>query len=121
VHNTSLTYLSHASGGVRPSHHILAGTRIGSVRRYDTRIARKPVADWQHVGRVGGVQRVQRGNFEQLVRTSLEIVFVTRAYYYSEAFIADHGGNLVALDLRTGRVLYAYAGTWFAIGVLSFS
>ena len=33
-------------------------------------------------------------------------------YCFSEAFIADHGGNLVALDLRTGRVLYTYAGLY---------
>ena len=65
VHNTSLAFLPLISDGVGPSHHIIAGTRLGSVRRYDTRVARKPVADWKDIGRIGGVKTVQRGNFEQ--------------------------------------------------------
>jgi len=65
VHNTSLTFLAPVSGGPGPAHHILAGTRLGSVRRYDTRAARKPVADWKGVGKVGGIRKVQRGNSEQ--------------------------------------------------------
>ncbi|KAF8590577.1 hypothetical protein K439DRAFT_1644695 [Ramaria rubella] len=97
VHNTSLAYIHPSSGETGSSHHILAGTRIGSLRRYDTRAARKPVADWNDIGKVGGIQKVQCGNFEY------------------EAFIADYGSNLVALDLRTGRILYAYNGLAGAI------
>lgn len=64
MHNTSLTFLPHMSGRAGSSHHLLAGTRLGSVRRYDTRVARKPVADWKDIGKVGGVQKVQHGNLE---------------------------------------------------------
>lgn len=71
VHNTSLAFLPHVSGK-SGTNHIIAGTRLGSVRRYDTRVARKPVADWKDVGRVGGVKKVQSGNFEQWVYNSLE-------------------------------------------------
>ncbi|KIJ44106.1 hypothetical protein M422DRAFT_228749 [Sphaerobolus stellatus SS14] len=91
VHNTSLTFLS-TSGTKGPGHHILAGSRLGSVRRYDTRAARRPVADWKDIAKVGGVKTVQRGNREH------------------EAFVSDHGSNLSALDLRTGRIMYTYSG-----------
>lgn len=64
VHNTCLAFLP-TSPTSKGTHHILAGTLIGSIRRYDTRAAKKPVADWKDVGKIGGVKKVQRGNNEQ--------------------------------------------------------
>jgi ribosome biogenesis protein NSA1 len=69
VQITSLTYLS-SSPSAGP-HHLLTGTQIGSVRRYDTRAARRPVSDWQNVGKVGGVKVVEKGLSEQFVSPSL--------------------------------------------------
>ncbi|KII88580.1 hypothetical protein PLICRDRAFT_629267 [Plicaturopsis crispa FD-325 SS-3] len=90
VHNTSLTFLGpHASSS---HHHLLAGTRLGDVRRYDTRAARKPVSDWHGIGKIGGINAVAKGMSEH------------------EVFVADHGCNLFALDLRTGRTIYGYKG-----------
>ncbi|KAF8522312.1 hypothetical protein BU17DRAFT_87400 [Hysterangium stoloniferum] len=97
VHNTTLTYLQSNYGEKGSSQHILAGTRLGSLRRYDTRTARKPVSDWREITRVGGVKKVRQGNSEH------------------EVYAADHGSNLLALDLRTGRVLYNYSGLAGAI------
>jgi ribosome biogenesis protein NSA1 len=58
VHNTCLTYLS------TTSQQLLAGTQRGDIRRYDTRAARKPVAEWKQIvpaaashSGVGGVQK----------------------------------------------------------------
>ncbi|KAH9934804.1 uncharacterized protein B0H18DRAFT_1082581 [Fomitopsis serialis] len=74
-------------------HHLLAGTHHGHVRRYDTRAARRPVADWKGIGKVGGVRMVEKGLAEH------------------EAFVSDNGSNLFALDLRNGRVIYGYKST----------
>ncbi|KAF7967689.1 hypothetical protein HWV62_33385 [Athelia sp. TMB] len=84
---TSLTYLS-------PSNHhgLLTGTHMGSVRRYDTRAARRPVADWKDVGKVGGVKNVEKGFAEH------------------EVFVTDNGSNLFSLDLRNGTILCGYKG-----------
>lgn len=64
VHNTSLAFLA---DNTSPSsgHHLLTGTQIGNVRRYDTRAARKPVADWTGIVKAGGVKRVENGVQEQ--------------------------------------------------------
>lgn len=62
---SSLTYLSSPSSATH--HHILTGTQLGDVRRYDTRAARRPVADWKGVGKVGGVKVVEKGLAEQCV------------------------------------------------------
>ncbi|THH13434.1 hypothetical protein EW146_g6788 [Bondarzewia mesenterica] len=50
VHNTCLTFLK--SSASASSHHLLVGTLFGNVRRYDTRSARRPVADWQKVAKL---------------------------------------------------------------------
>ncbi|CCL99152.1 uncharacterized protein FIBRA_01167 [Fibroporia radiculosa] len=90
VKNTSLAYLQPAGS---TSHcHILAGTQQGNVRRYDTRAARRPVADWKGIAKIGGISTIEKGHDEH------------------EAFVADHGCNLFALDLRNGRVSYGYRG-----------
>ncbi|ESK96927.1 hypothetical protein Moror_6505 [Moniliophthora roreri MCA 2997] len=70
----------------------LVGTQLGSMRRYDTRAARRPVADWNDVARVGGVKAIECGLNEH------------------EAFVSDGGSNLFSLDLRNGRISYAYKG-----------
>lgn len=64
VHNTSLAFLD-AGLNTGPGHHLLAGTQIGHVRRYDTRTARKPVADWNGIVKAGGVKKVEAGLREQ--------------------------------------------------------
>ncbi|TRM57579.1 hypothetical protein BD626DRAFT_514348 [Schizophyllum amplum] len=58
VHNTSLTFISSTTTSV---HDIAVGTQLGHVRRYDTRSARRPVADWEKVAKIGGVKEVQKG------------------------------------------------------------
>ncbi|KAG5646641.1 hypothetical protein DXG03_002631 [Asterophora parasitica] len=84
---TSLAYLAPSSA----SHHVAAGTELGFVRRYDTRTALRPVADWK-VGKVGGIRSLEKGLSEH------------------EVFVSDHGSNLYAVDLRNGQVAYGYKG-----------
>jgi hypothetical protein len=62
---TSLTYLSPSAS--TSHHHILTGTQLGDVRRYDTRAARRPTADWKGIGKIGGVKVVEKGLEEQSV------------------------------------------------------
>jgi len=90
VHNTCLTYVSSSGPSNQPQ--ILAGTRFGDLRRYDTRSGRRPVSDFKSVGKVGGVKSVEHGTSEH------------------EAFVSDQGTNVFALDLRTGRVTCGYKG-----------
>jgi len=87
---TSLTYICPSQSMTQ--HHLLAGTQLGDLRRYDTRAARRPVAIWNDVGKVGGVKVVEKGFAEH------------------EAFICDNGGNLCSVDLRTGGIVYGYKG-----------
>ncbi|KAK7467089.1 hypothetical protein VKT23_004149 [Stygiomarasmius scandens] len=82
---TSLTYLS-------SDNHLLTGTQLGDVRRYDTRAARRPVTEWKSVAKLGGVKTVERGLNEH------------------EVFVSDGGTSLYSLDLRNGRTLYGYKG-----------
>ncbi|OCB84086.1 hypothetical protein A7U60_g8758 [Sanghuangporus baumii] len=89
IHITSLSYLSSSSvgaGGV----HLVSGTEGGDVRRYDTRAARRPIANWTSVAKVGGIGLVRAGLSEH------------------ELFVADNGTSLSALDLRNGRTIYSY-------------
>lgn len=68
VHNTSLVFLSSDHGeskGSSGSAHLLAGTHHGAVRRYDTRAARRPVANWKDIVKNGPVRAVQVGFHEQ--------------------------------------------------------
>ncbi|KZT69002.1 hypothetical protein DAEQUDRAFT_298805 [Daedalea quercina L-15889] len=99
VHNTSLTYLQPSPS--TSQHHLLAGTHYGHVRRYDTRAARRPVADWKGIGKVGGVRTVEKGFAEH------------------EVFVSDNGSNLFALDLRNGQVIYGYKGLAGAVSSLA--
>ncbi|KAG1756299.1 uncharacterized protein EDB91DRAFT_1091781 [Suillus paluster] len=70
VHNTCLTYLSPSTSASQQ--HLLAGTRLGDMRRYDTRAGRRPVAVFKGIGKVGGVKTIEKGFSEH------------------EAFVSDH-------------------------------
>ncbi|KAI0302244.1 hypothetical protein BC826DRAFT_987995 [Russula brevipes] len=91
VHNTCLTYLSSTT-----SQQLLAGTQRGDIRRYDTRAARKPVAEWKQIvpaaASHSGVGGVQKG------------------FHDNEVFVSDQKSNLFAVDTRNGRVVYGYKG-----------
>ncbi|KAI0736961.1 hypothetical protein C8Q72DRAFT_34813 [Fomitopsis betulina] len=99
VHNTSLTYLQPSASASQ--HHLLVGTHYGHVRRYDTRAARRPVAEWKGIGKVGGIRTVEKGLMQH------------------EAFVSDNGSNLFALDLRNGRVAYGYKSIAGAVSSLA--
>lgn len=99
VHNTCLTYIS--PSGSTGQQHLLAGTRFGDVRRYDTRAGRRPVSDFKGIGKIGGVRTIGRGFSEH------------------EAFVSDQGSSLFALDLRNGGILYSYKGISAAVTSVS--
>ncbi|KAI0934403.1 hypothetical protein AcW1_005938 [Taiwanofungus camphoratus] len=99
VHVTALSYLQPSTSSSH--HHLLAGTQLGNVRRYDSRSARRPVADWKNVCKIGGVSHIEKGLAEH------------------EVFVADNGCNVFALDLRTGRVAYGYKGLSGAVTSLA--
>ena len=63
MRNTSLAYLQ--SSSTASQQHVLVGTQLGDVRRYDTRAARRPVANWTGVAKVGGIGLVENGAHEQ--------------------------------------------------------
>lgn len=71
IHITSLSYLSSPSS--KSYAHIATGTLLGDVRRYDTRAARKPVANWKSIGKNGGVSVVQSGRGEKCVRHIISV------------------------------------------------
>ncbi|KIJ69458.1 hypothetical protein HYDPIDRAFT_79428, partial [Hydnomerulius pinastri MD-312] len=91
VHNTCLTYVSPSSSAASQQQ-LLVGTRLGDLRRYDTRAGRRPVNDFKGVGKVGGVRSVEKGLSEH------------------EAFVSDQGTNLFSVDLRNGGIVYGYKG-----------
>ena len=62
IHIKSLAYLP---GSTPNSAQIVTGTETGDVRRYDSRAARRPVANWTEIGKIGGVGVVQPGAHEQ--------------------------------------------------------
>jgi ribosome biogenesis protein NSA1 len=49
----------------------VTGTQDGDVRRYDTRAARRPVANWKGLAKSGSVRRVEKGLSEQYVNSML--------------------------------------------------
>ncbi|OJT15748.1 WD repeat-containing protein 74 [Trametes pubescens] len=99
VHNTALTYLQPSTSAVQQ--HLLVGTANGGIRRYDTRAARRPVADWKGIGKTGGVSTVEKG------------------FNDHEVFVADRGCLLAALDLRNGRTIYSYKGLAGAVSSIA--
>lgn len=118
VYNTCLTHLnpSPSTSTSQQSHHIATGTQFGSVRRYDTRSARRPVADWNGVAKMGGIRAVAKGLNEQFVQfffyVDSMVPSILTCFYcrQSELFVADQGCNLFSLDLRNGSVVYGYKG-----------
>ncbi|KAH7930829.1 hypothetical protein BV22DRAFT_1190936 [Leucogyrophana mollusca] len=90
VHNTCLTYLYPSPQDT--AQHLLAGTRLGDVRRYDTRAGKRPIADWRGIGKEGGVRAVEKGFREH------------------ELFVSDQASHMFALDLRNGGIAYGYKG-----------
>ncbi|KAF6765160.1 WD40-repeat-containing domain protein [Ephemerocybe angulata] len=98
VRITSLSFLPNSGSG----HSLVTGTLGNDVRRYDTRAARRPVADWK-VGKVGGIKTLQAGLNEH------------------ELFVSDQGTNLYAVDLRNGQILYGYPGIAGAVTSIAVS
>ncbi|KAF5391308.1 hypothetical protein D9757_001933 [Collybiopsis confluens] len=92
---TTLTYLSPSSG----SRHLLTGTQLGSVQRYDTRTA-KSVSDWK-ISKVGGIEALEQG------------------FNPYEIFVSDSESNLFSLDSRTGHICYKYKGLAGAVTSLA--
>ena len=64
VHVTSLSYLPSPTQG-HPTTHLIAGTNDGHLRRYDTRAARRPVADWRSIAKAGAIKVVEDGHAEK--------------------------------------------------------
>ncbi|KAI0273394.1 hypothetical protein BC834DRAFT_928522 [Gloeopeniophorella convolvens] len=95
VHNTCLAHL-----GAAPQH-LLAGTQRGDVRRYDTRAARRPVAEWAQLAKGSGIGAVAAG------------------FHEHEVFVADQTSGLFAVDTRNGRVVYGYKGLAGAITAMA--
>lgn len=59
---TSLAYITSSLA----SNHLVTGTDIGHIHRYDTRAARRPVFDWK-ISKTGGVRTIEKGLHEQCV------------------------------------------------------
>ncbi|KAG9099781.1 hypothetical protein FRC06_004851 [Ceratobasidium sp. 370] len=111
VHITSLAFLRTPalSESQQPDFHIVTGNKSGAVRRFDTRTARRPVANWENIARLGGIKGVECGRNEQYVVGGTAKAQVTDVLY-SEIFVSDNGSNLSALDDRTGKICYSYKG-----------
>ncbi|KAI5122941.1 hypothetical protein M0805_006823 [Coniferiporia weirii] len=103
IHITALTHLSSMPSGISAGAdvHLVTGTLAGDIRRYDTRAARKPVANWTGIGKNCSISVIQAGLSEH------------------ELFVADNGTNLSALDLRNGRTIYSYKKLQGAVTALS--
>lgn len=63
VHNTALTFLQPSASAAHQ--HLLVGTANGSIRRYDTRAARRPVSDWTVIAKSVGISTVETSLHEQ--------------------------------------------------------
>ena len=62
---TTLSYL-YTNGDAQTQ--LVVGMASGDLRRYDTRAARKPVADWKAIDKMKSIKVVQSGRNEQYVR-----------------------------------------------------
>lgn len=110
VRNTAFSFLNNSTSSSQ--HHIVVGTQLGDVRRYDTRTARRPVSNWVGISKVGGVGVVENGSTEKSVFLLLRLRLRTHDSHVhpSELFVADKGCNLLSLDLRNGKISYSYKG-----------
>ena len=57
---TSLSYLD-----PHFAHQLIAGTEFGDLRHYDTRAARRPVADYKGLAKVSGIKVIKTGPQEK--------------------------------------------------------
>ena len=103
VHITALSYL-HSQSPASP--HLVTGTYDGHIRRYDTRVARKPVANLSDLKTTGSVNAVREGGEQSVFAFSLYPEILNQRV--SELFVSDSGSSLFALDLRNGHKIYAY-------------
>lgn len=101
---SSLTYLSSSV-----THHLLTGTQLGDVRRYDTRAARRPVSDWK-IGKGASISVVEKGIPEQYVMCLRSRQRSHPSSCSSELYVGNHTCDLFAIDLRNGRTMYRYTG-----------
>ncbi|KAJ1310166.1 hypothetical protein OPQ81_006910 [Rhizoctonia solani] len=93
VHITSLSFVQGSEfTDQQASFHIVTGNKNGSLRRFDTRAARRPVGNWENIAKVGGIRNVEPGRNEY------------------ELFVSDNGSNLSSIDVRNGKICYSYRG-----------
>ncbi|CAE7205234.1 unnamed protein product [Rhizoctonia solani] len=93
VHITSLSFIQGPELTNQQSYfHIVTGNKNGALRRFDTRAARRPVANWENIAKTGGIRSVQPGRNEY------------------ELFVSDNGSNLSSVDVRNGKICYSYKG-----------
>ncbi|KAF8654116.1 hypothetical protein AX16_003648 [Volvariella volvacea WC 439] len=97
VRITSLAYLNPSD----TPNQLVAGTELGNLRHYDTRTARRPIADYKGAAKVGGIKYIRRGLSPHQV------------------FASDYGSNLTCIDTRNGRVAYAYKGIAASVSCLA--
>ncbi|TFK76495.1 hypothetical protein BDN72DRAFT_785446 [Pluteus cervinus] len=93
---TSLSYLD-----PHFAHQLIAGTEFGDLRHYDTRAARRPIANYTALAKVSGIKLIQPGSQE------------------NQVFFADSGCNLSCIDIRNGRVAYSYKGMSGAVNSIA--
>ncbi|KZV72890.1 hypothetical protein PENSPDRAFT_575348 [Peniophora sp. CONT] len=87
VRNTTLAFLNGRDG------FLAVGTAFGDVRRYDVRAQKRPVANWQGIGKAGGIAAVASAREGE-----------------HEVYVSDNGSSVFALDARTGKILCGYPG-----------
>ncbi|CAE6520431.1 unnamed protein product [Rhizoctonia solani] len=93
VHITSLSFVQGSElTGQQSSFHIITGNKNGALKRFDTRAARRPVANWENIVKIGGIRNVEPGRNEY------------------ELFVSDNGSSLSSIDVRNGKICYSYKG-----------
>ncbi|KEP54412.1 hypothetical protein V565_018140 [Rhizoctonia solani 123E] len=92
VHITSLSFIKSSGITNEQSCHIITGNKNGALRRFDTRAARRPVANWENIAKIGGIRNVEPGRNEY------------------ELFVSDNGSSLSSVDVRNGKICYSYKG-----------
>ncbi|CAE6452305.1 unnamed protein product [Rhizoctonia solani] len=92
VHITSLSFIKSSGITNEQPCHIITGNKNGALRRFDTRAARRPVANWENIAKIGGIRNVEPGRNEY------------------ELFVSDNGSSLSSVDVRNGKICYSYKG-----------
>ncbi|KAG8691842.1 hypothetical protein FRC11_007808 [Ceratobasidium sp. 423] len=96
VYITSLSFITGSELMDRQSSfHIVTGNKNGALRRFDTRAARRPVATWENIAKMGGVRNVEPGRNEY------------------ELLVSDNGSSLSSVDVRNGKICLPSAVTSF--------